>query len=107
MIYDFLWSQTWTCQWRCPYRGEVNRVRKQDLPLDIESPAELPQHLICHGCHMSLGEVLLIYVMVHPTCPVRIPQRKRFTLHFWPDEPYVIGGSTERPLDGSSLTEAS
>jgi hypothetical protein len=85
-INEILRSPTWVCQWRCPYMGEMNRSRKQDLPLEIESPDDLPQHLICHCCKMDLGSIPLIHLVIHPTCPAAIPQRKKFTIHFWPEE---------------------
>jgi hypothetical protein len=85
-INDVLKGATWVCQWRCPFMGEVNRTRKQELPQGIESPHDLPPHLICHGCKMGLGEMPLIQFMVHQTCPATIPQRKKFTIHVWPDD---------------------
>jgi hypothetical protein len=86
-IYDILKGSTWTCQWRCPFMGEVNRTRKQDLPLGIESTNDLLPHLICHGCEMSLKEIPLIHIVVHETCPAAIPQKKKFSIHFWREEP--------------------
>jgi hypothetical protein len=84
-IDDILRGFTWTCQWRCPFLGEVNRTRKQDLPPGIEAPDDLPQHLICHGCKMDLGDMPIIRFVVHHTCPAAIPQTKKFTIHIWPD----------------------
>ena len=66
--------------------GEVNRSRKQDLPLEIESPDDLPQHLICQCCKMDLRSIPLIHLVAHRRCPSAIPQRKKFTIHFWPEE---------------------
>jgi hypothetical protein len=86
-IDDILKGPTWTCQWRCPFMGEVNQTRKQDLPPGIESPKDLPRHLICHGCQMDLGDIPLIQLVVHQTCPVAMRQTKKFTIHVWPDEP--------------------
>ena len=83
---DLLSSPSWMCQWRCPFMGEVNRTRKQDLPPGIESPDDLPQHLICHGCKMDLGSMPLIRFVVHQGCPTAIPQKKKFTVHLWPDK---------------------
>jgi hypothetical protein len=65
--------------------GEVNRTRKQELPQGIESPNDLPQHLICRGCKMDLGDLPFIQFMVHQTCPAAIPQKKKFTIHLWPE----------------------
>ena len=76
-IEDSLKGAPWVCQWRCPFLGEVNRTRKQELLQGIESAHELPHHLICHSCQMGLGEVPLIQFMVHPTCPAAIPQRRQ------------------------------
>jgi hypothetical protein len=89
-IDEILRSPTWTCQWRCPFMGEVNRVRKQELPQGIESPHDLPGYLICHGCQMDLGDIPLIQLVVHQTCPAAIRQTKRFTIHVWPEEPSVV-----------------
>jgi hypothetical protein len=86
-IHEFLKGPAWVCQWRCPFMGEVNRTRKQDLPPGIESPDDLLPHLICHGCKMDLGSMPLIHIVVHATCPAAIPQKKKFTIHFWPDKP--------------------
>jgi hypothetical protein len=86
-IDELLKSPTWTCQWRCPFMGELNRTRKQDLPSGIESPNDLLRHLICHGCQMDLREIPLIQLVAHPTCPATIRQTKKFTIHFWPGEP--------------------
>ena len=85
-IDEILRGLMWVCQWRCPFLGEVNRTRKQDLPQGIESFDDLPQYLICHGCKMDLRELPLIQIVVHQTCPAAILQRKKFTIHFWPDE---------------------
>ena len=85
-IDDMLKSSRWVCQWRCPFMGELNRSRKQDLPQGIDSLDDLPQHLICHGCKTALGQIPFIQFMVHQTCPVAIPQKKKFTIHFWPSE---------------------
>src|SRR2546430_10475131 len=86
MIDEILRSPRWVCEWRCPYMGEVNRSRKEDIPPGIESPDDLPQHLICQCCKMDLGSIPLIHLVVHQTCPSVIPQRKQFTIHFWPEE---------------------
>src|SRR5919106_4043240 len=83
-IDEILRSPMWVCQWRCPFLGEVNRTRKQDLPPEIESPDDLLPHLICHGCEMNLTEIPLIQLVVHETCPTAIPQKKKFSIHFWP-----------------------
>jgi hypothetical protein len=88
-IDDLLRAPAWTCQWTCPYMGEVNRARKQDLPLGLESPEDLPRHLICHGCKMDLSEIPLIQFVIHPTRPAAIRQTKKFTIHMWPDDPFV------------------
>jgi hypothetical protein len=86
-IHDLLKGPSWTCQWRCPFMGEVNRTRKQDLPPGIESLDDLLPHLICHSCKMNLKEIPLIHIVVHETCPAAIPQKKKFSIHFWPDAP--------------------
>jgi hypothetical protein len=88
-IDDLLRAPAWTCQWTCPYMGEVNRARKQDLPLGLESPEDLPRHLICHSCKMDLSEIPLIQFVIHPTRPAAIRQTKKFTIHMWPDDPFV------------------
>ena len=54
-IDDMLKNSMWVCQWRCPFMGELNRSRKQDLPQGIDSLDDLSRHLICHGCKMDLG----------------------------------------------------
>jgi hypothetical protein len=79
-------APAWTCQWRCPYTGEVNRTRKQDLPLGLASPEDLPRQLICHGCQMDLGEIPFIRFVLHPTRPAAIRQTKKLTIHLWPEE---------------------
>ena len=104
---NLLQGQAWTCQWRCPYLGEVNQVHKTDLALDIMDIDDLPRYLVCHGCHMHLGELILIRLVVHPTRPTHVRQQKRFTVHFWPDDPCVISGSVDLPFDGLSLNDAS
>jgi hypothetical protein len=85
-IDELLNSPTWTCQWRCPFLGEVNRTHQQDLPPGVESLNDLPQHLICHGCQMDLGDIPLIQFVVHQTRPATIRQTKKFTVHIWPEE---------------------
>ncbi|MDQ3830927.1 MAG: hypothetical protein M3361_16815 [Candidatus Tectomicrobia bacterium] len=85
-IHDLLKGPRWTCQWRCPFLGEMNRTRKQDLPLSIESLDDLLPHLICHSCKMSLKEIPLVRIVVHEMCPAAIRQKKKFTIHFWPEE---------------------
>ena len=85
LIDESLRGPAWTCQWRCPFLGEMNRVRQQDLPPGIESLADLPRHLICHGCQMDLGTIPRIHFVVHQTCPTAIRQTKKFTIHLWPD----------------------
>jgi hypothetical protein len=86
-IDEFLRRPTWVCQWRCPFMGEVNRTRNQDLPPGIKSIDDLLAHLICHSCKMNLKEIPLIHIVVHATCPAAIPQNKKFIIHFWPEEP--------------------
>jgi hypothetical protein len=86
-IDEFVRGPTWVCQWRCPYMGEVNRTRQQDLPLGIESLEDLLPHLICHSCKMTLKEIPLIQIVVHETYPAAIPQKKKFSIHFWLEEP--------------------
>jgi hypothetical protein len=86
-IDEFVRGPTWVCQWRCPYMGEVNRTRQQDLPLGIESLEDLLPHLICHSCKMTLKEIPLIQIVVHETYPATIPQKKKFSIHFWLEEP--------------------
>jgi hypothetical protein len=83
---DIFKRATWVYHWRCPFLGEVNRVRQRDLPSGIESANDLPRHLICHGCQMDLAEIPLIHFMAHQTCPATIPQTKKFTIHVWPDD---------------------
>ena len=86
-IDDLLRAPAWTCQWRCPFLGEVNTAGKQDLPAGIASPADLLRHLVCRGCQMDLGDIPLIHFVVHPTRPARIPQKKQFAIHCWPETP--------------------
>jgi hypothetical protein len=88
-IDDLMKAPAWTCQWTCPYLGEVNRTRQQELPPGLASPDDLPRHLICHGCQMDLGEIPLIHFVIHPTRPAAIRQTKKFTIHVWPDDPAV------------------
>ena len=87
IIDEFVRGPSWVCQWRCPFLGEVNRTRKQDLPPGIKSLDNLLPHLICHSCKISLKEISLIHIVVHEMCPAAIPQKKKFTIHFWPEEP--------------------
>jgi hypothetical protein len=86
-IDELMGRPSWVCQWRCPFLGEENRMRQQDLPPGIESLDDLLPHLICHGCQMNLKEIPLMQIVVHETCPAAIPQKKKFTIHFWPEEP--------------------
>ena len=83
----FVRGSTWVCQWRCPFVGEVNRIRKQDLPPGIKSFDDLLPHLSCHSCKINLKEIPLMQIVVHETCPAAIPQKKKFSIHVWPEEP--------------------
>ena len=76
-IDEFLRRPTWVCQWRCPFMGEVNRTRNQDLPPGIKSIDDLLAHLICHSCKMHLNEIPLIHIVVYAMCPAAIPQNKK------------------------------
>jgi hypothetical protein len=86
-IEDFLKASPWVCQWRCPYLGEVNQIRQRDLPSGITSLDDLLRHLICQSCGMSLKEIPLMQIITHETHPAAIPQKKKFSIHFWPEAP--------------------
>jgi len=95
-IDDLLKAPAWTCQWTCPYLGEVNQVRKQELPLGLEAPEDLPRHLICHGCQMALREIPFIQFVVHTTRPAALRPTKKFTIHVWPDDSSVASSAACR-----------
>ena len=86
-LHDLLQGPRWTCQWRCPLMGEVNRTRQPELPPGIEPREDLLPPLICHTCQMTLQEIPLMPIVVHETSSVAIPQKTTCSVHVWPEEP--------------------